>query len=295
MPGTVFVNPSSGSGETTGEAVQAFFPGHRVIVCEPKDIPSGVTDAVNEGVDFVAVAGGDGTLRCAVEPLVGTGVPFLPIPAGTRNHFALAMGICDFESAVAAAQAGLTRPVDVGEVNGRYFLNNSSLGLYPKLVLRREWQEHRMPKTVAQLAAVWGQIRHGHRFSVRVGPERYRAWLLFVGNGRYGEELSDLAEREALDEHLLDVRLVRADRPLARTRVVVALLLGRLKRSPLLRTWCSADLELALDRDSVEVALDGDVERFEPPLRYRVWPQALTVLAPPLRGTPPEPPAVESG
>jgi diacylglycerol kinase family enzyme len=296
MPGAVFVNPSSGSDEAPEEAVRKLFPGHRVVVCEAKDIPAAVTKAVKEGVDFVAVAGGDGTLRCAAEPLVGTGVPFLPIPAGTRNHFALAVGLCDFETAAAAAQAGVTRPVDVGEVNGRCFLNNSSLGLYPKLVLRREWQEHRMPKAVAQLVAVWGQIRHGHRFAVRVGAERYRAWLLFVGNGRYGEGLSDLAEREALDEHLLDVRLVRADRPLARTRVVVALLLGRLKRSPLLRTWCSADLELALDRDFVEVALDGEVERFEPPLRYRVLSEALTVLVPPPPGTPPDPhPPAETG
>jgi diacylglycerol kinase family enzyme len=176
------VNPSSGSDKAPGDAVQALFPGHRIVVCEAKDIPSGVAEAVKDGVDFVAVAGGDGTLRCAAEPLVGTGVPFLPIPAGTRNHFALG----------------------------------------------RERDEHRMPKVLAQLAAVWGQIRHGHRFSVRVGPERYRAWLLFVGNGRYGEGLADLA-----------------------------------------------------DRETVEVALDGEVERFEPPLRYRVRPQALTVLVPP--------------
>jgi undecaprenyl-diphosphatase len=105
-------------------------------------------------------------------------------------------------------------------------------------------------------------------------------WLSFIGNGRYGDGLWDLADRESLDEHVLDVRLVRADRPLARFRVVGALVLGRLARSPLIMTREANTVTIDLDRAGVEVALDGEVEKLEPPLRYESVAGGLAVLVP---------------
>jgi len=281
VPGVVFVNPTAGS-ELSADDVREHFPGHRVVECPGEEIPDRVAAAIGQPdpPDFVAVAGGDGTLRAAAERLAGTGVPLLPIPGGTRNHFALAVGIEDLETAGKAATGGGVRHIDVGDVNGHCFLNNSSIGLYPKLVIRRESYERRMSKRLAQLRAAWEQIRHGHRFRVRMGGEWHRAWLVFVGNGCYGEHLLDFTDRESVGGGVLDVRLVLADRPLARTRVVLALLRG-LDTSPLIVRDTCPESELGLAEGPLEVALDGEVEPLEQPLRYSVRRGALAVLAPP--------------
>ena len=185
----------------------------------------------------------------------------------------------DLETAAKAAADGVVRRFDVGDVNGQCFLNNSSVGLYPKLVVRRESYERRMSKQRAQLAAAWEQIRRGRRFRLELRGQWHRAWLVFVGNGCYGEHVLDFTDRESVGGGLLDIRVVLADRPLARTRVVLALLRG-LDTSPLIvRDTCPA-AELGLAAATVDVALDGEVVRLEAPLRYSVRPGELAVLVP---------------
>jgi undecaprenyl-diphosphatase len=212
--------------------------------------------------------------------LVATGTPLLPIPAGTRNHFARDVGVPELDDAVAAAAGGHRREIDVGRVNGHIFVNNSSIGVYPAIVIRRESHQRRVRKGVANVVAVWEQLRHGRRFWVDVAGRRFRVWMVFVGNGRYGEGLLDLADRESLDEHVLDVRVARADRPLARVRILGALFLGRLARSPIMFSVTTPSISLDVNRPSIEVALDGEVERIDTPLCYESVPDALTVLVP---------------
>jgi undecaprenyl-diphosphatase len=272
-PGVVFVNRHSGRGDA-GDELSRAFAGHRVVVCEGDGLGQAVEQALADGVGFVGVAGGDGSIGAAAAVLAGTGVPLLAVPAGTRNHFARHLGI---ETVADAAAAASVSTVDLGRVNGRVFVNNSSIGFYAALVRERRRRLKRAPRAVADIAAAWAQARRGHRFPVRVGGVTYRAWLVFVGNGRYGDDLT----RDALDEQTLDVRVMRADAPLARTRAVVALLFGRLGRSPLLvqRLVDAVDIEV-LGRAFVDVALDGEVVRLDGPLRYEVLPGSLTVLVP---------------
>lgn len=280
--GVVFVNRRSGGGSADADEVADCFPDDRVVECDGPELAEAVASAVEVGdVDFVGVAGGDGSIRCAASVLVARGVPLLAIPAGTRNHFAKELGIETVADAAGAAALGNTRRVDVGEVNGERFINNSSIGYYAALVRERTRHERHLPRALADAAAAWAQARHGHRFTVAVDGDRYRAWLAFVGNGCYGERMTDLGVRRALDEGTLDVRVLRADAPLARTRAVAALLLGRLGRSPLLVPRLAPEVVLDLPgRSTVDVALDGEVVRLTPPLRYAVLPGALTVLAP---------------
>jgi diacylglycerol kinase family enzyme len=280
MSGVIFFNPAAGNGSVEEDDLREHFSGHRVEACEPDDIGDQITEALAGRPQFIGVSGGDGTIRAAAEAMGGTGVPLLVIPSGTRNHFAKELGIVDLDAAVAAI-GGTTRDVDLGGVNGRCFVNNSSLGLYPKIVVRREAHERRLPKGIANIVATYEQLRHGRRMRVRFDGDEHDAWMVFVGNGRYGESLLALMSREALDDHILDIRLVRADRPLARLRVLLAILLGRLARSPLVERRDGTSMVLDVDRPAVEVALDGEVTRLEPPLRYEVMPGALTVLVAP--------------
>ncbi len=285
VPGVVLVNPDSGPEPTGGPELAGHFPGHEVVECEPEELLDHIRLAAEQKPDFVAVAGGDGTIRCAVQGLAGTGVPLLPIPVGTRNHFAREVGIEDLPTATRVAAAGSVISVDVGEVNGHRFINNSSIGIYPRIVVTRETRERRWPKGLATVAAASQQLRHGRRFWVTVDGRRYRAWMVFVGNGPYGRGLLRLNAREALDRNLLDFRLARADSPFSRTRVVLALVIGGLDRSPLLVTRHTKTLDVEIERSSIEVALDGEVEVLNSPLRYRSLPGALAVLVPPPDGS----------
>ena len=279
MPGVVLVNPHSGPEACDLDHLRRLFAGHRVEECEPDDLADAVAAAVADRADFVGVAGGDGTIRTAATVLAGTSVPLLPIPGGTRNHFARTMGIEDVDGA-ARASAGVTTDVDLGEVNGEYFVNNSTLGLYPKLVARRERYEHKIGKQRANVIAAWQQWRSGSTIDIEVDGSPFTAWLVFVGNGTYGDGLLDLGARTSLSDHTLDLRIARADARLSRLRVIGAVLLGRLDRSPLVIRRQASALSLGCRASEVDVANDGEVIRLQSPLRYRSRAGALQVLVP---------------
>ncbi|MGI8685526.1 MAG: diacylglycerol/lipid kinase family protein [Acidimicrobiales bacterium] len=279
MKGVVLVNPQSGPLPDPMGEVREHFGDHEIVECEGEDLADLARAAIDREPDFVAMAGGDGSIRCVASLLAGTGIPMIPVPTGTRNHFSRELGI---ETVADAARAigGARRKVDLAEVNGERFVNNASVGFYAALVRERDAHERRLPKGMANVTAAWAQARKGHRFAVDVDGRPYRAWLVFVGNGCYGEAITDLMSREALDKALLDVRVLRADVALARTRTVLALLLGRVGSSPLIVRGEECEAEVGLRSSTVEVALDGEVVPLQAPLRFTSLPGALTVLVP---------------
>ena len=284
--GVILVNPHSGPDETSPDEVAALFPGSTVRELDGHEVRRQVEDAIEAVATpaFLAVAGGDGTIRCAAGVVAGTELALLPIPAGTRNHFAKEVGIATLEEAAAAGAGGVVTLIDVGEVNGEAFVNNANIGAYPRIVKERDDHVHarRLSKQTATIVAAWSQLRQLHKFNVTVdGGTTYRAWMVFVGNGRYGTSLFDVAERECLDDGLLDVRILRADGRLARLRVVARMLFGRAERSPMAEFDAVQSIELAIDRPRVDVALDGEIVPMTSPLRFRCRAKALRVLVPP--------------
>lgn len=279
-PGVIFVNPDSGSGTEVDDLVEKF-EGHEVVEADPSEFADQLRKLL-DGDDkpaFVGIAGGDGTIRTAVEVLldVAPDVPLLAVPTGTRNHFARDIGLDTLDDAVAAANGDRTRAVDAATVNDAWFINNSSVGVYPRLVAHREARESRMPKGIAAIVAAWHQLRFGRHLHVRVDDTAVTAWAVFVGNNCYGESLRELSGRERMDEGVLDVRIARADRRFSRLRIVGAVLFGRVEQSPLIdRTTC-ASVQLDLRRQS-KVALDGEVTPMQSPLHYQSHPGSLTVL-----------------
>lgn len=275
--GLVLVNPRSGSDATDVASLRAAFPHADVEACEPATLRARVKDAVAENRPFVGIAGGDGSIRTAADVLLGSEVALLAIPAGTRNHFSQELGICSVEDAVAAARV---ETVDVATCNGVTFVNNSSIGIYPGIVLTREATSH-LPKPLANALALLRQLRAGHGLRVVVDRRELEAWMVFVGNGCYGEHMDDLMSRDSLHDHVLDVRIVRADHRFARLRLVVAFLTGRLASSAVVERRTCRSIEIAVRGPRpVEVALDGEVEVLHAPLRYESVPDGLRVLAP---------------
>lgn len=279
--GVVLVNPASGPGISPVDEIKERFAPSRVVTCDGDELVDVAREEIASRPAFVAMAGGDGSIRCVASLLAATGIPLVPVPTGTRNHYSRELGIETVADAAAAASGGERRTVDLAEVNGERFVNNASFGFYAALVRERARHERRLPPVLANMTAAWAQARKGHRFPVTVNGEQHRAWLVFVGNGCYGDGLTDLIHREALDQALLDVRILRADEPLARIRTVLALVLARLSASRLLVQQEACEVEIALGPPTVSVALDGEVVQLRSPLRFRSLPGVLTVLVPP--------------
>ena len=250
-----------------------------VVECDPAELGERATTRGEEGRPFVAVAGGDGSMRTVAGELAGGDTALLPIPEGTLNHFAKTLGIATIEDAAAAAHTGTTHAVDLGRVNDCTFVNNSSIGFYPGMVRVRDTTDSRLPKWLASLVASWRELRNHRDLTVQIDGRPVDAWLVFVGNNCYGESMHDIGSRESIDEGIIDVRVVRADQRLARLRLILATLVGRLPHTAVVeRRTCRAMSIDVRGKSRVDVAVDGEVIHLETPLRYASDAGALRVL-----------------
>ncbi|HEX6377185.1 MAG TPA: diacylglycerol kinase family protein [Allosphingosinicella sp.] len=287
------VNRAGGSATGAEARIREAFEGCGVEIdvrlVEPGELDRHCAEAATaEGVDALVAAGGDGTVGTAAGAVAGTDLPLGVLPMGTLNHFARDAGIpLDLGQAAAAIAAGRTRLVDVAEVNGQLFVNNSAVGLYPTLVREREAQQRNFGRTkrramlVAAARALW-------RFSSRRLTLRFAAMkapvetpLLFVGNNRYETGLLRLGRRAALDGGELCLYA-----PLARSRlgfvwICLRAVLGRPDRQrDFLTMEGIEECEIGSRRPSLMVAMDGEARRLETPLRYRIRAGALVLIVP---------------
>ena len=235
---------------------------------------------------LILAGGGDGTVNAVASTLAGTGCVLGVLPLGTRNHFAKDLGLpLDLSSAVRVALTGRVKAVDVGDVNGQMFLNNSSLGLYPHLVtgrLAEQKQGHR--KWVALAMAAVSCLRHPLPLLVSLrldGADALvrRTPLLFVGNNRYCMTGPRMGGRTRLDAGELWM-CVAYDAGYARLLgMTVRALAGHVRQTDL-EMRSMADLWVGMQRREVAVARDGEVTKMPTPLHYRIRPAALRVMVP---------------
>lgn len=243
--------------------------------------------AVKEGARLVAAGGGDGTINAVASVLVGSGITFGVLPLGTLNHFAKDLGIpLDLGDAVRNLANGTPKQVDVGEVNGRIFLNNSGLGLYPDIVRDREKQQRRLGRGKWP-AAVWAGLSALRRYpflSMRfdVGGEHLarRTPFVFIGNNPYTMQGLSIGARERLDTGVLSLYVAQHPTRFGLLRFAFDALRGRLGEERDFDVLQAPSLDIDTHRKRVRVATDGEVTVMNPPLRYRVRPGALTVLVP---------------
>jgi diacylglycerol kinase family enzyme len=214
-------------------------------------------------------------------------VHFGVLPLGTLNHFAKDLGIpLDLIDAVRNLATGVPREVDVGEVNGRIFLNNSSLGLYPDIVRDREKQQRRLGrgKWPAALWATLAALRRYPFLSMRltVNGETLarRTPFVFIGNNRYTMEGLAIGERDHLDDGLLSLYVAQHPTRLGLLRFAFDALCGKLGSERDFDVLEAAGFEIDTHHRQLHVATDGEVTLMKPPLRYRMRPGALTVLVP---------------
>jgi diacylglycerol kinase family enzyme len=237
--------------------------------------------------DAIVAGGGDGTVRTIAMVLADSGVPLGIIPLGTLNHFAKDLGIpLALDDAVAAIGAGHARQIDLGEVNGEIFINNSSIGIYPYLVLDRERirRRERLAKWPAMILALLRTIRFFPRRRLRIGAEgsteAVRSPCVFVGNNEYRLTGPTFGRRDRLDAGELCLYVARQQSPWALFWVAVRAVLGLLDPSRELRILKLTAAQIISRRHRLLVACDGEVRIIRSPLHYRTRPGALRVFVP---------------
>jgi diacylglycerol kinase family enzyme len=238
-------------------------------------------------VGAIVAAGGDGTINALAQELAGTGVALGILPLGTVNHFARDLGLpVNLAEAVAVVAHGHTVDVDVAEVNGQVFVNNSSIGLYPEMVRDRERQRRRTRrrKLVAMALAALRVLRHPRVRHLQIETDGQvqprKVPFVFVGNNVYGTDLFSLARRATLRGGQLCLYTAGSRGFLGLVRLLFRAALGRLDETDDVERRCLDELVIRSRRHRLKVSLDGEVVVMHQPLHYRIRPHALRVLAP---------------
>ena len=239
------------------------------------------------GDALMVVGGGDGTISAAASALVGTETKLGILPLGTLNHFARDLGIpAELEQAAKLIAAGRERRVDVAEMNGRIFINNSAIGLYPLMVVDRDVQRRRLgrSKRLAMLvASIRTLARFNHqRLTLTVNDDQARVDtpLLFVGNNDYRLDIGAPGQRERIDDGQLCVLVMRKKTRTGLIGASIRALLDRARSDDMVRLDGVERLRVDSHRSYLPVSLDGEVVSSAPPLDYRIRKQALRVIAP---------------
>ncbi|MFC5497412.1 diacylglycerol/lipid kinase family protein [Caenimonas terrae] len=290
----VIVNATAGNGSNPAwaDGLQENFAaaGLQVdlkVMQQGSEIAPAVAAAVKQGARLVVAGGGDGTVSAVAAGLAGTGVALGVLPMGTLNHFAKDLGIpLEQQPAIAVIAAGRQLEVDVGEVNGRVFINNSSLGLYPDIVRDREQRQRRLgqSKWRALLEASITAARRYPVLTVQVEVDGQtltrRTPFVFIGNNQYTMEGFEIGERSALNCGELSLYLTHRMGRFGLLRLAVMALLHRLDQARDFDMLTARDFMVKTGHRRLRVATDGEVTVMEAPLRYRIRPAALRVMVP---------------
>jgi diacylglycerol kinase family enzyme len=259
----------------------------RAALLDGGDIVGRAQKAVDNGDPLLIVGGGDGTISAAAGVLAGTKTTLGILPLGTLNHFARDLGIpVAIEEAAALIATGRARGVDIAEVNGRVFINNSAVGLYPLMVLDRDLQQQRLgrSKRLAMIvASARTLLRFGHyRLALTVNDRQARidTPLLFVGNNDYRLDLGAPGRRESLEDGRLSVFVMRKKTRRGFVAASIRALFNRSRPDDMVRVEDVERLLVASRRSNLVISLDGEVKAVKPPLDYRVRKRALRVIAP---------------
>jgi len=283
-------NPKSGSAPDTStleQALRAAGLSAEILDMPDEDEFDRWIDRVAAEHDVMAAAGGDGTVSAVAAGVARNGKTLAVIPTGTLNHFARDAGIStELNEAVALLRTGTPRTVDVGFVNDRFFLNNVSIGSYPRMVhARTELEDQGMSRHVAGLVAVgqtWWRLRSVSAAITIDGREvmMRRSPFIVIGNGSYVLSGFALGQREDLAGNQLSLYVAPRAGRLGSMSLPFRALLGRLERYEQFETMSGREITITLGHHRVFAGVDGEVEELTSPLRFQIKPNALQVVRP---------------
>jgi len=255
------------------------------IVLHPgDDLRQLAEDSVARGADLLGMAGGDGSQALVASVASQHRIPFVVVPAGTRNHFALDLGIDrdDVRGALHAYHDGVDAVVDLAEVNGRVFVNNSSMGVYAAIVQSADYRDAKMQTVAGMLPELLGPeaMPLDLRFTLPSGEAVTTAQLLLVSNNPYDlAHLRGGGTRGRIDRGVLGIAFVRVDTATEAKKLAALEAAGRARHFPSWNEWTASEFEVR-SAEPVEIGVDGEALTLQPPLRFIIRPGALTVRLP---------------
>jgi diacylglycerol kinase family enzyme len=275
------MNPRSGGGKVArfGLLERAEQLGAEVVLLDRPgtDVQQLARDALARGADLLGVAGGDGTQALVAQIAAEHDIPFLVISAGTRNHFALDLGLDRADPALCldALRDGVEARIDLAEANGRTFVNNASFGAYAEIVENPAYRDDKRRTTLDALPDLLRGRRGAHLVADVGGWTVDAPQALLVSNNPYeASDLAGLGRRSRLDSGVLGVVAVRVDS----ARQAVGLLNGTRRQG--LRTASAREVVVTADAPEIPVGIDGETVRLSTPVRCSVSPGRLRVRLP---------------
>jgi diacylglycerol kinase family enzyme len=283
----LLMNPKSGggkavqfdlAGECAARGIQA------VVLRQGDDLLELAEHAIAGGADVIGMAGGDGSQALIATVASRHGIPHLVVPAGTRNHFALDLGLDrhDVVGALDAFADAVERTIDLATVNGRVFVNNASLGLYAKIVQSPEYRDAKMRTAAAMLPDLIGPTAQplDLQYTGPDGTAHETAHMVLVSNNAY--QLADFSRRgtrERIDRGLLGVVTARIDGVRAAEQFVALNSTGQIRRFSGWHEWTAPRFRID-SGGPVDIGIDGEAMTLDPPLVFESLPAALRVRLP---------------
>lgn len=291
---SVIINASAGSGHDSDLAKQLTekfrASGMEIdltLAPNGEQIIDAAQRALKEKASVVVAGGGDGTMNAVASVIAGTDAVLGVLPLGTLNHFAKDLHIpLDLDEAIRTIANGRVQQVDIGSINDKIFLNNSSLGLYPDIVRDRERQQHRLGrgKLFAFFSATIAALRRYPFINARLnldGVEHARRTpFVFIGNNAYVMEGLEIGTRARLDAGVLSLCVAHRTGRLGLLRLAFSALLGRLRMEKDFDALTAEAIEIETRQKRMRVSTDGEVTVMDMPLHYRIRKAALRVIVP---------------
>ncbi|MGO4805510.1 bifunctional phosphatase PAP2/diacylglycerol kinase family protein [Arthrobacter sp. 2MCAF15] len=289
------INTLGGSyADETVATLQKTFPKAYIKeIGQDESVEAGIAGiATRSGIEALGVWGGDGTVGAAAAAAVEHSLPLLVLPGGTLNHFARDAGTPTLMAAVQAASNGDAAVADVGHVRVERglpdspehleltMLNTASIGLYPNLVRRREQLQPALGKPLAGIVAMLRTFAAGTPTSLVVNGVRHRLWILYIGRGRYYPRDHAPLVRPVLSDGVLDLRMITADEPFARLRLLWAVLTGTVATSGITHLSETDRITVEPGNGPMVLAVDGEVVPGVRSVEITVRGGALTYYSP---------------
>jgi YegS/Rv2252/BmrU family lipid kinase len=236
---------------------------------------------------IIIAAGGDGTIRSAAEIAIRENLTFGILPLGTLNHFAKDLNIpIDISESIEVIKRKNTITVDAAKANGKIFLNNTSIGLYPKVVKHREAQMEALGrnKWKAMLFALVSMFKRFPLFKIELTVNgkilNRTSPVIFIGNNKYEMDLFRLGTRRSIQKGKLSLYIVNCKTRVRFIFLLLNILFNRLKADEDFESYETRSLKIFTGRKKIQAALDGEVIKFDNSIEFEILPAALNVIVP---------------
>jgi len=293
-PVEVIINAGSGSvsAEDTKQVLEQEFESHGIdanihLAKNGAEIQKLAKKAAESDAETIVAGGGDGTISAVAAEVMKAGKILGVLPLGTLNNFSKDLQIPpDLAEAVRVIAENNVKEIDVGEVNGRIFINNSSIGLYPQIVRKRVQQEQKLGrgKWAAAAWAAWKVIRLSPLLKVKLNLSNMqflrKTPFVFVGNNEYEMDFFNIGRRQKLDDGKLSVYFLRRGGRWGVIMLILRTLFGRLRQAKDFEGINTGEITIQTRKKRLLVAFDGEIATLDTPLHYKVVPLALKVIAP---------------